>query len=98
MTPSFIRLRERFMDMTSPQSYSEWDEEQMGEELQAAAAFGSADTYAQRRLGYRLLLGRCGGGQPCECGGKPSTEHAHATNTSPFCDSHAAGPISSQHV
>lgn len=57
--PSFIRLRERFIDLTSPQSYSEWDEEQMAQELLAAAAFGSSDTYAQRRLGYRRLLGRC---------------------------------------
>lgn len=60
MTPSFIRLRERFIDMSSPQSYREWDEVQMGEELTAAAAFGSADSYAQRRLGYRMLMGRCG--------------------------------------
>lgn len=56
--PSFIRLRERFIDMTSPQSYSEWDDGQMAEELQAAAAYGSSDSYAQRRLGYRLLLGK----------------------------------------
>jgi hypothetical protein len=58
LVPSFIRLRERFIDMSSPQSYSEWDEDLMGRELHAAAAFGSADSYAQRRLGYRLLLGR----------------------------------------
>jgi TPR repeat protein len=44
--------------MSSPQSYAEWDEEQMASELEAAAAFGSADSYAQRRLGYRKLLGR----------------------------------------
>jgi hypothetical protein len=60
LTPSFIRLRERFIDVSSPQSYAEWDEEQMAHELQAAAAFGSADSYAQRRLGYRMLLGRWG--------------------------------------
>lgn len=64
LAPSFIRLRERHMDMTSPQSYAEWDEEQMAEELQAAAAFGSSDSYAQRRLGYRRLVGRCAHIQP----------------------------------
>jgi len=51
-------LRERFIDMSTPQSYSEWDEEAMTEQLQAAAAFGSSDSYAQRRLGYRQLLGK----------------------------------------
>jgi hypothetical protein len=58
LTPSFIRLRERFIDMASPQSYAEWDEEFMAAELLAAAAFGGTDSYAQRRLGYRHLLGR----------------------------------------
>jgi hypothetical protein len=45
------------MDAAAPQSYSGWDDNLIAEELEAAAAMGS-DAYAQRRLGYRRLLGK----------------------------------------